>query len=237
MEKLLLKISKKNQILLKRNIEEFFAKLQKILDLSKRSINEINILPVTKKLDEAFIPALYQCGFSSFGESRPLELTKKMASLSNFQFEWHFIGHLQTNKVHLFKDLNIEIIHSIDREKILDKLSLLKKKQKIFLQVNISKEETKQGFSKESINSGIEKALSLDCFDIQGLMTMAPKKDVNNDPRKYFSDLRILKEKLEKKFDIYLPHLSMGMSGDFEEAVLEGATYLRIGSLFFKDLV
>lgn len=236
MEKLLLSLSKKNQDLLKRNLEEIQDRIKTACLQSKRSEDSVTLLPVTKYHDAEHIKALYTLGMKSFGESRLLNLLEKKQTLQDLNLSWHLIGSLQTNKVNKLKDLDI-IIHSVDRLKLLEKLSQLNQKLKIFLQVNVSLEETKQGFTSETVFQGLEAALKFKSFDIYGLMTMAPKKGHKMTPRSCFSKLRELKLKLEETFGIHMPHLSMGMSHDFEEAILEGSTYVRVGSALFKGLL
>ena len=232
----MLNLSKKNQLILKKNLEDIEFKIQEAIRKSHRQRSEINLLPITKHKDIEVIKALYDLGFSSFGESKVLELLEKEKSMKDLSLNWHLVGHLQTNKISKLKDLDVTI-HSVDRIRVLEKLSGLDRVLKVFLQVNISGEESKQGFTSEEVAKALQKALDLKNIQVQGLMTMAPKPGLGMEPRECFAKLRELKLQLENSFGLDLKELSMGMSNDFEDAILEGSTCIRVGSALFKDLV
>ena len=232
----MLNLSKKNQLTLKKNLEDVEFKIQQAIRKSHRQSSEINLLPITKYREVEVIKALYDLGFRSFGESKVLEFLEKEKSMKDLNLNWHLVGHLQTNKISKLRDIDVTI-HSVDTIKLLEKLSNLDRIQRVFLQVNISGEESKQGFTTEEVAKALQKALDLKNIQVQGLMTMAPKPGLGIAPRECFAKLRELKFQLEKNFGLDLKELSMGMSNDFEDAILEGSTYIRVGSALFKDLV
>lgn len=199
-----------------------------------------NIIAVTKYFDETKIIEAYEAGLRDFGESRVLEAIEKINKLpqeikKNSRF--HLIGHLQTNKVSKAVG-NFDYIHSVDSLKlaqmISDEASRLNIKQKILLQVNNANEEQKFGFSKEDIFENFEKIKSMQGIEIIGLMNMAPFGAEKQTLQDLFGDIANLKDELEEKYGCQLKELSMGMSGDYKEAVVAGATMIRIGRKLFS---
>ena len=150
---------------------------------------------------------------------------------------WHLIGHLQSNKAAKAAEL-ADWIHSVDSVKLVNKLSDAAQKfgktLKILLEVNVSGEESKYGIrDKEELFRIAETVISAPALEWKGLMTMAPASAKGEELRKVFSDLRKLRDELEQKYSVQLPELSMGMSGDYPEAIAEGATIVRIGTAVF----
>jgi pyridoxal phosphate enzyme (YggS family) len=170
-----------------------------------------------------------------FGENRVQELSEKVPALSQ-DIEWHLIGHLQGNKVSKAVEL-ADLIHSVDSEKLLRRIDRiageLGKRQKILLELNISGEQSKFGETADAAASLVSLALSLPNIDLQGFMTMAPFGAEECELRKVFSTLREFRNNMEKEFNVSLPELSMGMSSDYEYAIAEGATIVRIGTAIF----
>lgn len=199
-----------------------------------------NIIAVTKYFDESKIMEAYEAGLRDFAESRVLEGIEKIQKLPQDVREnsrFHLIGHLQTNKVRNTVG-NFDYIHSLDSlklAKIISKEALgLNIKQKVLLQINNANEVQKFGFSKEEILKCFEEIKSLKGLEIVGLMNMAPfglQKQVLID---LFKDVVNLRDLLEKKFGCKLKEISMGMSGDYKEAALAGATMIRIGRKLFS---
>lgn len=198
------------------------------------------IIGVTKYFGLNAILNGYEAGLRNFGESRVLDAVEKLNSLpkeikenSNF----HFIGHLQTNKASKAVEY-FDYIHSVDSLKLATVISKaatsIGKTQKIFLQVNIAKEEQKTGYSEADLIKDLPEILKLSNLEIVGLMNMAPLGAPETELRKIFSTLRELRNHLELNFNISLPELSMGMSDDYHIAVQEGATMIRIGRKLFK---
>lgn len=198
-----------------------------------------NIIAVTKYFDENAMVEAYNAGMRDFAESRAIEAVEKINNLpteirnnSNF----HFIGHLQTNKVKKVVQ-NFDYIHSVDSLKlakaISDEAQAIGKIQKILLQVNNANEEQKFGFSKEEIFEEFPKIKVLSSIEIVGIMNMAPLGASEDELDKLFADVYNIKKELEKEFNCELKELSMGMSQDYKVAVRHGSTMLRIGRKLF----
>lgn len=198
------------------------------------------IIGVTKYFGLDAIEEGYQAGLRDFAESRALEAIEKIKSLpdeirknSNF----HFIGHLQTNKAEKVVE-HFDYIHSLDSLKLAKAISkaacLINKREKVLLQVNNAQEEQKFGYSKEQLKNDLTEILNLKGLEVIGLMNMATLNASNERLRELFSDLRKFRDELEKEFNIKLPELSMGMSNDYQIAVQEGATMIRIGRKLFN---
>ena len=200
-----------------------------------------NIIAVTKYFDESAMIDAYNAGLRNFAESRVIEAIEKINNLpadvkNNSKF--HFIGHLQTNKVKKVIG-HFDYIHSVDSYKlakvISDEACHAEKVQKILLQVNNANEEQKFGFSKDEIFEFFNSIKELPNIEICGLMNMAPLGATDEELNYLFEDILQIKLKLEKEFNYKLKELSMGMSQDYKIAVKHGATMLRIGrNLFIK---
>lgn len=200
-----------------------------------------NIIAVTKYFDESAMIDAYNAGLRNFAESRVIEAIEKINNLptdvkNNSKF--HFIGHLQTNKVKKVIG-HFDYIHSVDSYKlakvISDEACHAEKVQKILLQVNNANEEQKFGFSKEEIFEVFNSIKELPNIEICGLMNMAPLGAQEEELNYLFEDILQIKLRLEKEFNYKLKELSMGMSQDYKIAVKHGATMLRIGrKLFIK---
>ena len=197
---------------------------------------EIRLVAVSKKNPPEKIRELFDQGQTVFGESRVQEALPKIPLLPA-SAEWHFIGHLQTNKVRkalphftLFHGVdNIDVATQMDR--IAADLDL---RPRVCLEVNVSGENTKFGFSPDALRAAWDQILALPRLQVAGLMTMAPYDDNPENARPFFAALRTLRDELATSA-IPLHDLSMGMSGDFEAAIAEGATIVRIGSALFGE--
>ena len=198
------------------------------------------IIAVTKYFDKDAIIAAYKAGLRNFGESRVIEAIKKIQELpdeirNNSKF--HFIGHLQTNKVKKAVEY-FDYIHSIDSLKLAEIISEEAEKvgkiQDVFLQLNNANEEQKFGFSKDEIFQNFEPINKLPNLKIVGLMNMAPLGADNEELYKLFSDVISTRNALEKQFSCELKEISMGMSQDYKIAARCGATMLRVGRKLFK---
>lgn len=199
-----------------------------------------NIIAVTKYFDESKIIEAYEAGLRDFGESRVLEAIEKIRKLPQEirdDSKFHLIGHLQTNKVQKAIG-NFDYIHSVDSLKLAKSISdeALSKgiKQKVLLQINNANEEQKFGFSKDEIFKNFGEIKSLKGIEVSGLMNMAPFGLAKETLIDLFKDITSLKNDLERKFDCQLKEISMGMSGDYKEAVVAGATMIRIGRRLFS---
>ncbi len=199
-----------------------------------------NIIAVTKYFDENAIIDAYNAGLRNFAESRVIEAIEKINKLpaeikDNSKF--HFIGHLQTNKVKKVVKY-FDYIHSVDSLKLAKVISEeaqnLGKVQKILLQVNNAEEEQKFGLSKDEVFEVFSSVKELPAIDIAGVMNMAPLGASEAELDSLFSEVAQIKSKLEKDFNCELKEISMGMSQDYKIAVRHGATMVRIGRKLFK---
>jgi PLP dependent protein len=196
---------------------------------AQRDPASVTLVAVTKTVSNRVAALLPELGVIDFGENRPQELLRKAAAIPGVR--WHFIGHLQRNKLDKTMPL-VHLMHSADSERLLQALSDfgVKQNQKLptLLEVNCSREEAKGGFAPETMSTI---KLDLPGLDVRGLMTMAAYTADPETCRKTFRELRTLR-------DQFLPGgvLSMGMSNDFEVAIEEGADYVRIGSTLFEGM-
>lgn len=197
------------------------------------------IIAVTKYYGLHAIVTGYEAGLRDFGESRAVEAVQKIQELPKEVREtsiFHFIGHLQTNKVEKVVKF-FDYIHSVDSLKLAGEISKsacrLNKRVKILLQVNNAGEEQKFGYSKQQLRKEISEILSLEMLDVCGLMNMAPIDASEEELLKLFADVREFRNELEKEFNASLPELSMGMTNDYQLAVREGATMIRLGRKLF----
>ena len=199
-----------------------------------------NIIAVTKYFDEEAIEEAYKAGLRNFGESRTIEAIEKIGKLpsevrNNSTF--HFIGHLQSNKVKKTVE-HFDFIHSVDSLKLAESISAVAKAfgkvQKILLQLNNAGEVQKSGFSKEELLEVFPEIIKLDGVKVEGLMNMAPLGADDKTLFELFSDVANTKRLLEEKYNCKMNELSMGMSQDYRIAAQCGATMLRIGRKLFS---
>jgi pyridoxal phosphate enzyme (YggS family) len=218
--------------------QQIEEKIQKACDRSGRKRQEVILLAASKTQPVEKIIQAYECGVRYFGENRVQEGIEKIEKLKDYtDIHWHLIGGLQTNKSK-YAVRYFELIHSIDREELVDEIekrsSKIGKIQEGLIEVNFG-EESKFGVKEDKLKSLFEYILSKNHIKILGLMAIPPYFENPEDVRPYFKKLRLLKENLEKEFNLKLPHLSMGMSNDFEVAIEEGATIVRIGTAIFGE--
>ena len=201
-----------------------------------RNPSDVKLLAVSKTFPPQDVLEAFQAGQFRFGENRVQELAGK-APLLPKELEWHLIGHLQSNKAAKAVEF-ANWIHSVDSPGLAGKIASaarnLSRTVRILLEVNISGEESKFGLrSYEDVKQTVEAVLAEDSLQLCGLMTMAELNAGEPRTRSTFAGLRAMKERLETEFRIPLPELSMGMSSDFEEAIAEGSTLVRIGTAIF----
>ena len=210
--------------MLRKDIDEFIKTIP----------NNVNIVAATKYVGSDEMRDLYNHGIKNFGENRVDSFLKKYDELKDIKdINWHFIGHLQRNKC---KDVinKIDYLHSLDSielAKMIDKYS--EKKLKVFIEVSINLEESKNGVDYRNIDEFISEVLNYKKIDVVGLMMMAIKNDTDDDLNEQFKKLRELRDRLEDKFKIQLPYLSMGMSDDYKYAIKNGATHIRLGRILW----
>ncbi len=198
------------------------------------------IVAVTKYFGVDAIIDGYQAGLRNFGESRAVEAIEKINSLPDEirkNSTFHFIGHLQTNKVNKVV-CNFDVIHSVDSLKIAKAISdeavKIGKVQDVFIQLNNAGEEQKFGFSKEELLKVFEEILKFDGLNVLGLMNIAPLEANIEDLEKLFEDIKQTQIELVNKYNCEMKEISMGMSNDYQIAVKHGATMLRIGRKLFS---
>jgi pyridoxal phosphate enzyme (YggS family) len=200
-----------------------------------RDPNAVTLLAVSKGVSPDVVRAAADAGLTLFGENKVQEAKAKIA-LCPSRLRWHLIGHLQSNKcrdaVHLF-----EMIHSVDSLALAREIDRWADKQAktmpVLLEVNLAAESTKFGFTPEQVRADLAAINALPKLEIHGLMTLAPWTPEPEKVRPVFRALRELKTQCEERLGAPLTHLSMGMSGDFEVAIEEGATMVRVGTALF----
>lgn len=205
---------------------------------SDRNKEEVKLIAVTKTVDIDAVNEAIECGVTDVGENKPQELARKYEVIGD-RVKWHLIGSLQTNKVKYIID-KVYMIHSIDRLSLCDEIQ--KRAQSIdrqincLIQVNISKEESKHGILEEDAIDFIKNISSnYPNIRVKGLMTMAPNTDDKNLIKSVFRGLKDLANKIDHENinNVSMEALSMGMSNDFEIAIEEGATFVRVGTSIF----
>lgn len=207
---------------LRSNLEGVRARIAAACARAKRDPAAVTLVVVTKSVPKELIPRLADVGVADIGENRAVEGLDRVGALTGFRR--HLIGHLQTNK--LGKALQwADVIHSVDRPSLLRELAKGNKKPPVFVQINVSGEASKGGFRPEEAEAAVAEARQ--SLEVVGLMTMAPE---GADARPHFRRLRELAARMG------LPSLSMGMSQDYEVAVEEGATHVRVGTAIFDGV-
>lgn len=213
------------------NLADIQEKIKLACEKANRKIDEITVIGVTKYVTIERTEELISAGISNLGENRTEEFLHKYEAIEN-RADWHFIGTLQSRKV---KDIigKVSAIHSLDRLSVAKQINNRSDKPiDCFVQVNVSGEESKHGLNPKDVMSFIEDLEQFEKVNVVGLMTMAPHVDNEDEIRTVFRNLRYLRDEVMKR---NLPHapckfLSMGMSNDYEIAIEEGATHIRIGS-------
>ena len=198
--------------------------------------DQVNVIAVTKYVDIATTEALVKTGIQHIGENRVDKFLEKYQALKEYDLTWHLIGSLQRRKVKDVINL-VDYFHALDSVKLAQEIKKRAEHPiKCFLQVNISGEESKHGFAPDELDDVLAEIAQLDKIEIVGLMTMAPFEASQEELQDIFSKTHQLQKQLEKKQLKNMPfsELSMGMSRDFEVAIANGATYVRIGTSFFK---
>ncbi|MBE9501741.1 MAG: YggS family pyridoxal phosphate-dependent enzyme [Dehalococcoidia bacterium] len=214
---------------IERNLRELERRIDRAAERAGRSPADITIVAVTKGVAVEAIEAAIKAGIRHIGENRVQEARAKIERLSTLELQpmWHMVGHLQTNKVKTAVQI-FDIIHSINSLRLAEAVS--QRAQAIIpvlLQVNVSGEGTRSGFSVAELPQAAEEIAHLPRLEVKGLMTIAPMVADTEEVRPIFQRLRQLRDELG------LEHLSMGMTDDFEVAVEEGATMVRIGRAIF----
>lgn len=204
-----------------------------------RSSSEVRIVGVAKYVDVETTLALRDAGCHDLGESRPQNLVAKAAAFQTGSAIWHMIGNLQRNKARRVVEL-ADVIHSVDSLKLLESIATyateLNRTPQVLIEVNISGDADKHGFSPDELMVAWPDIMAVRQLPVVGLMAMAGLESTGDSARKQFAAVRLLRDALQERYGSKLPELSLGMSGDFEAAIREGSTMVRIGSKLFDGL-
>ena len=224
---------------LKENFQSVEARIQAACDRAGRSRKEVTLIAVSKTKPVEMLQTIYDAGSRDFGENKVQEMCDKIEQLPTV-IRWHMIGHLQTNKVKYIVG-RVSLIHSVDSlhlaqeiEKQAAKLDVI---VPILIEVNIAEEESKFGIHKEETISLVREVAALPHIRIQGLMTIAPYVENPEDNRAYFRGIKQLSVDIARENidNVSMDCLSMGMTGDYEVAIEEGATMVRVGTGIFGE--
>jgi pyridoxal phosphate enzyme (YggS family) len=220
-----------------RNLSQIRERIARACLRAGRDPAGVTLIAVTKTVTAAEVIELYRLGIRDFGENRIAEGLVRKNTLASSDARWHMIGHLQRNKAAVALTGGFACVHSVESEKLLDILDReagrMGKRLEVFLEVNISGEISKYGIPPDITGKLARSAAEKLNLDLRGLMTMAPLTDDPEKARPVFRELARLRKDTETESGIPLPHLSMGMSGDFEVAIEEGATLVRVGTALF----
>lgn len=221
--------------MLSKNLEAIRFKIATAAEKYGRKPGEVKLVAVSKTHPPEAIREVFEAGQHAFGESRVQEALPKLETLPP-EIEWHFIGHLQTNKIRKVIG-RFALFHGVDNQSLALQMNRIAGEigvtANVLLEVNVSGEASKFGFEPSALPAALELLLPLPFLRIQGLMTMAPYSQDPEKARPYFAKLRDLRDRLAADTGNPLAELSMGMSGDFEQGIAEGATIVRVGSAIF----
>ena len=202
-----------------------------------RAIDEIELVAITKMHPAEKVRQTIEAGQTLFGESRVQEARAKILELPS-NVRWHFVGHLQKNKIRHALPL-FELFHGVDSLALAQEMNRVAADDgmhpRVLLEVNVAGEGSKFGFSPDKLREQMEELLALPRLSILGLMTIPPIAEQAEASRKYFVELRELRDRLQTEFRVDLAQLSMGMTQDFPVAVAEGATLVRVGTAIFGE--
>lgn len=219
------------------NIEAVRKKIENACQRAGRTVDEVTLIAVSKTKPVEDIRIAYNTGIRDFGENKVQELSDKYPVLPE-DIRWHLIGHLQTNKVKYIVD-HVTMIHSVDSVKLASQIEkeAVKKEVEvdILIEVNVADEDTKFGLKEEETAKVIKEISNFPHVHVKGLMTIAPYTNVPEENRIYFRKLRQLSEKIKALAlpNVEMKELSMGMTGDYEVAIEEGSTFVRVGTGIF----
>ncbi len=213
------------------------AKIEAACRAAGRCPNEVELIAVSKRKPVSAVLEAFGEGQAIFGESRVQELLEKVGEVPA-GVRWHFIGHLQKNKIRRVLPC-VEVFHGVDSLELAESINRIAEEEgltpRVLLEVNVSGEESKQGFSPGALRRDVEAVMGLNRLVVGGLMTLAPYDEDPEAARPFFRQLRELRDELAAETGVALPTLSMGMSGDFEVAISEGATMVRVGTSIFGE--
>jgi PLP dependent protein len=219
------------------NLERVHEQIAQAAAKAGRAIEDIELVAITKTHPAEKVREAIEAGQTLFGESRVQEARAKIPELPS-NTRWHFVGHLQKNKIRHALPL-FEMIHSVDSLVLAQDIDRIAEEEglhpRVLLEVNMAGEGSKFGFSSEKLRDQMEELLALPRLSILGFMTIPPVAEEAEESRKYFVQLRELRDRLQMEFRVDLAQLSMGMTQDFPVAIEEGATLVRVGTAIFGE--
>ncbi len=234
---------------LSENTKKIYRAISHAAMRAGREPHDVRLVAVTKKVPAEVVVKALEIGLRDFGESRVQEFREKLADIRNllgvssggnlkgYRPRWHLIGHLQKNKAKMAVEL-FDLIHSVDSEELAEILNRsaekIKKTQRILIQVKLSYEESKSGILQDKVIGLLDRIRDMGHLRVEGLMTIPPFFEDPQQARPFFRKLREIRDSAEAA-GFRLPELSMGMSNDFEVAVEEGATIVRVGTAIFGE--
>lgn len=225
--------------MVKENLKQVEQKIKEACKRAGRERSEVTLIAVSKTKPVEMINEAMECDIVTFGENKVQELLEKQSMIDNM-LDWHLIGHLQRNKVRQIVG-KVKRIHSVDSIRLAKQIQDECEKRNIIadilIEVNVAKEESKFGFMPEETEDALREIATYPNVRVQGLMTIAPYVENPEENRTYFRQLKKLLVDINNKNidNINMSELSMGMSGDYEVAIEEGATYIRVGTGIFGN--
>ena len=219
------------------NLERVREQMAQAAAKAGRDVKDVELVAIAKTHPAEKVREAVEAGQTLFGESRVQEARAKITELSS-NIRWHFVGHLQKNKVRQALPL-FEMIHSVDSLALAQDINRIAEEEglypRVLLEVNVAGEGSKFGFAPDDLREQMEVLLALPRLSIEGLMCIPPLAVESEDSRKFFVQVRELRDSLEKEFNMKLPQLSMGMTQDFPIGIQEGATLVRVGTAIFGE--
>jgi PLP dependent protein len=219
------------------NLERVREEIAKAAAKTGRAADEIELVAITKTHAAERVRDAIEAGQTLFGESRVQEARAKIPELPS-NIRWHFVGHLQKNKIRHALPL-FEMIHSVDSLALAQDMNRIAEDEgmhpRVLLEVNVAGEGSKYGFAPDKLREQMKELLALPRLSILGLMTIPPLAEEAEGSRKYFIQLRELRDRLQTEFRVDLAQLSMGMTQDYAVAIEEGATLVRVGTAIFGE--
>lgn len=223
---------------IKENISDILQRVAKAAEKSGRKFEDIKVIAVSKTVNADKAKEAIKGGISNLGENRVQELVSKYETLSDYNLNWHMIGHLQKNKVKYIID-KVELIHSVESKDLANEINKRAKQHnliaKVLIELNIGEEESKFGINAENVRSFVKELEQYDNIEILGLMTVAPYCENPEEIRWVFKRMKEIYDDISKMKikNTNMKYLSMGMTNDFEIAIEEGSNIVRIGTAIF----
>ena len=224
---------------IEQNLAEVRERMEEACKRARRDKEDVTLVAVSKTRPAEDVVEAMRCGQRVFGENRVQEMREKSGVITD-DIDWHLIGTLQTNKVKYLPGM-ARMVHSVDNLKLAEEISKQYEKRGLvcdaFIEVNMAREFSKMGLDPDDAFSFAKEISSIPAIKVKGLMTIAPFTDEPETNRVYFDGLRKLKDRINEAdiFEEPLTELSMGMTGDFEVAIEEGATFIRVGTAIFGE--